>query len=111
MKSKAQIMKTAWQIRKAAAAKYGVKVSEILFAPCLKMAWSQPMEKTQLQKVQDAVQQYEWTAKEWKNMILIINRKNEMVGHVKPTGEVVEKFVGRRNMMGKLAYQAIRAAL
>ena len=43
MKSKAQIMKTAWQIRKAAAAKFGVKVSEILFAPCLRMAWSQPM--------------------------------------------------------------------
>jgi hypothetical protein len=41
-KERAQkVMRAAWAIRKAAAAKYSVKVSEILFSPCLVQAWQE----------------------------------------------------------------------
>lgn len=41
MRKQAQIMKKAWSIRKAAAAKWNVKVSEILMGACLVQAWAE----------------------------------------------------------------------
>jgi hypothetical protein len=36
-----QVMSRAWQIRKASAAQFGVKASDILFSPCLIQAWQE----------------------------------------------------------------------
>lgn len=54
MKKQAQVMKRAWAIRKIAATKYGVKVSVIVFAPCLVQAWAETkMEKSLEEKIKE----------------------------------------------------------
>lgn len=110
-------MARAHEIRREAAARWNCNVTEIIFSECLKMAYAgqnvpgKMEEKTQLEKVQEAVKSFDMTAKEWEGMILVINKKGQMAGHVKADGTIKEKYLGARNLMGKLVYYAIRDAL
>jgi hypothetical protein len=42
MRDMRQVMTAAWTIRRAAAQKWNVKVSEVSMASCLKLAWTKP---------------------------------------------------------------------
>jgi hypothetical protein len=72
------------------------------------------MEKAaRLKKVKDAVAEFDFNAREWKEkeMIIIINKKGDSVGHVKSDGTVIQKKLGSQVLMGSLVRNAIQRVL
>ena len=107
-------MKKAWEIRKEAAKRWSCKVSEIVWSECLKMAHaglSVQKAMSQLEKIQGAVEKFSCTAKEWKGMVLIIDKKGKNIGHVKEDGTIVRKREGSKQLMGALIRDAINEVL
>ena len=64
-----------------------------------------------IQKIEAAIKQFSCTAKEWKGIILILDKKGQNIGHVKPDNTVVRKQMGSRQLMGALIRDAIKAVL
>lgn len=107
-------MARAHEIRREAATRWNCKVSEIVFGECLKMAYaglSVPLAMSKLEKIQGAIEKFDCSAKEWKGMILIIDKKGKNIGHVKEDGTIVRKMEGSRQLMGALVRDAIKEVL
>ncbi len=70
-------------------------------------------EKTRLEKIQDAIAKFDFSAREWKEkrMIIIVNKKGESTGHVKADGTIIRKKLGSRQLMGALVRDAIKEVL
>lgn len=107
-------MTRAWEIRREAAKRWNCRVNEIVFSECLKMAHagqSVPQAISQLEKIQQAVERFSCTTKEWKGMILILDKKGKNIGHVKEDGTIVRKREGSKQLMGALIRDAIKEVL
>ena len=66
---------------------------------------------SKLEKIQEAVSKFSCTAKEWKGMILILDKKGKNIGHVKEDGEIVRKREGSKQLMGALIRDAIKSSI
>ena len=107
-----QAMKRAWTIRKAAAVECGCKVSEVVFSLCLVQAWREvkTMKQTTLERVQNAIAKFDFTAQETAKGIAVYNKKGVLAATV-VNGKVDQKYQGSKNLCGALVRDAIKAVL
>jgi DNA-binding protein YbaB len=104
-----QQIQEAKKIRKEAAQKWNCAESEIYWPACVALAAQKTMSR--IDKIQSAIEKFDYTTKEWKGLILILNAKGKNVGHVKSDGTIVRKREGSKQLMGALVRDAIKDVL
>ncbi len=71
----------------------------------------QNIEKSQLDRIQEAVAKYSCNVKEWKGIILITDKKGRNIGHIKEDGTIIRKKAGNKQLMGALIRDAIKEVI
>jgi DNA-binding protein YbaB len=75
-------------------------------------AGTRPARRSKMNKIQEAIKRFGFTARENSGKVEIINRKNEVCAKVDlSTKEVTQIYEGQKNLCGALVRKAIKEAI